>query len=138
MNIKLLRNVKGLSQDQLAQATGIPRGRIAAWELGKGNPKFTDLKTLEEFFKDILDMNTLEEPTEPYGTDNILININKRMQQIQFSLAQSEQREIGLAELVHHVSAQVESLSEVLQQIQDTLNRTIGVGAGKVTAQNGK
>jgi phage repressor protein C with HTH and peptisase S24 domain len=50
MNIKELRERHGLTQEQLAEKTGIPRDRIAKWEQGKGSPKTEDHKTLETFF----------------------------------------------------------------------------------------
>ncbi len=40
-----------LTQEELATATGIPRARIAKWELGKGNPKAEDSLILSKFFK---------------------------------------------------------------------------------------
>lgn len=50
MNIKELREKKKLSQQELADAVGIPRDRIGKWEQGKGNPKTDDYKKLEAFF----------------------------------------------------------------------------------------
>lgn len=50
MDIKELRIKKGLSQQELSDKTGIPRGRIAKWEEGKAKPKTDDYKTLEKFF----------------------------------------------------------------------------------------
>jgi transcriptional regulator with XRE-family HTH domain len=50
MNIKEKRTELGLSQQQLADFTGIPKDRIGKWEQGKGNPKSDDNKTLEDFF----------------------------------------------------------------------------------------
>lgn len=50
MDVKALRTEFGLSQQDLADLTGIPRSRIAKWEEGKGSPKIDDWKNLENFF----------------------------------------------------------------------------------------
>lgn len=50
MNVKDLREKSGLTQDELSEKTGIPRGRIAKWEQGKGNPKSADERILETIF----------------------------------------------------------------------------------------
>lgn len=52
MNVKLLREQHGLTQQELAAATGIPKDRIGKWEQGKGKPKTEDYKTLEKFFNE--------------------------------------------------------------------------------------
>jgi transcriptional regulator with XRE-family HTH domain len=51
VNIKLLREKLGLSQQDLCDRTGIPKGRINNWEQGKGKPKAKDNKILTDFFK---------------------------------------------------------------------------------------
>jgi transcriptional regulator with XRE-family HTH domain len=50
MNIKEERLKTGLSQQQLADKTGIPKDRIGKWEQGKGKPKAEDSKILIDFF----------------------------------------------------------------------------------------
>lgn len=50
MNIKEKRIGAGLSQQQLADKTGIPKDRIGKWEQGKGNPKSEDSQILLNFF----------------------------------------------------------------------------------------
>lgn len=49
-DIKKLREEKGLSQQEIADKTGIPRGRINAWEQRGSMPKVKDLKILQDFF----------------------------------------------------------------------------------------
>jgi transcriptional regulator with XRE-family HTH domain len=51
MNIKDKRIKAGLSQQQLADKTGIPKDRIGKWEQGKGNPKAEDSHVLRDFFE---------------------------------------------------------------------------------------
>lgn len=50
MNIKEIREYKGLTQSELSEQTGIPRDRIAKWEQGKGAPKMDDIRKLEVIF----------------------------------------------------------------------------------------
>ncbi len=50
MNIKELRTKINLSQQDLSDKTGIPKGRIAQWEVGKAKPKVEDQETLINFF----------------------------------------------------------------------------------------
>lgn len=54
MNVKELREKKGLTQQELSDKTGIPRPRIAKWEQGKGQPKATDVKILEGIFGELI------------------------------------------------------------------------------------
>lgn len=53
MNIKELRERHGLSQQKLADLTGIPKGRINGWEQNNTKPKADDSKRLEDFFKNL-------------------------------------------------------------------------------------
>lgn len=55
MNIKELRLKFKLSQQQLSEKVGIPKGRINSWEQRNTIPKVEDYKKLENFF------NTLQE-----------------------------------------------------------------------------
>ena len=49
-NVKEMRLKHRLSQQDLADMTGIPKGRINGWEQGKGKPKAEDAQVLEKFF----------------------------------------------------------------------------------------
>jgi len=48
MDVKQLRDEFGLSQEDLAKLSLIPRDRIAKWEQGKGNPKHEDVMRLTD------------------------------------------------------------------------------------------
>lgn len=50
LDIKQLRAKHGLSQQDLADRTGIPKGRINNWEQGRGQPKREDYQLLVDFF----------------------------------------------------------------------------------------
>ena len=53
--IKELRTQKGLSQMDLAVATGISQSAIAKWELGKTEPTATAIIILARFFGETAD-----------------------------------------------------------------------------------
>lgn len=52
MDVKEIREKFGLSQQELADKTGIPKDRIAKWEQGKGSPKAQDSEVLKKLFKE--------------------------------------------------------------------------------------
>lgn len=53
--LKELREEKGLSQMELARATGISQSAIAKWEKGKTEPTSSSLITLSHFFGESVD-----------------------------------------------------------------------------------
>ncbi len=53
MNVKELRDIHNLTQQDVADNTGIPRARIAKWEQGKGSPKADDTLKLKFFFENL-------------------------------------------------------------------------------------
>ncbi len=53
--LKELRNEKGLSQQQLAQALGLSRSRYSLYELGVREPSIDLLKTMASFFNITID-----------------------------------------------------------------------------------
>ena len=55
-----LRRQQGLSQQQLAEATGLSRSAIGMYETGRREPDMDTLRLLSDFFK--ADMNTLVSP----------------------------------------------------------------------------
>jgi transcriptional regulator with XRE-family HTH domain len=52
VNIKKLREELGFSQQELADKTGIPKGRINAWEQRGTKPKLDDFNKLQEFINE--------------------------------------------------------------------------------------
>lgn len=55
--LKYLRKRAGLTQEELAKRTGLKRGRIAMYELGKREPDFETLEIFADFFN--VNMSTL-------------------------------------------------------------------------------
>jgi len=73
MDVKAEREKYNLTQMELAEATGIPRNRIASWELGRGKPKMEDAELLIKYFQLL---NRQYEANQNISDDNeILDNI---------------------------------------------------------------
>ena len=53
MDTKEIRSRKGITQQEMAEITGIPRYRIAKWEQNKGRPKREDAEILEKHFGEL-------------------------------------------------------------------------------------
>ena len=53
--LKELRNEKGVSQMDLANATGLSQSAIAKWELDKTEPTASALITLSKYFGESVD-----------------------------------------------------------------------------------
>lgn len=53
--LRSLRNQKGLTQEELANALYVSRTAISKWESGRGYPSIDSLKTISEFFGITLD-----------------------------------------------------------------------------------
>lgn len=142
MNIKILRKQRGLTQEELSNATGIPRGRIAQWELGKANPRANDYKILQEYFKNEYNeaSNIIQESSEKYytNTDATLSKIDNTLKGISVSLAQSETRDNGIGDLLRFVINQIQHMNSALQTIQDTLNKTVGAEAHNLIKRNSR
>ena len=50
MNLKKLREEKNVTQEQLREATGIPQTTLSCYDRGVFKPKYTNAKTLANFF----------------------------------------------------------------------------------------
>jgi transcriptional regulator with XRE-family HTH domain len=55
IRLKQLRDAKTLTQNDLAEATGIPRSTIASWEAGQRNPELGSAQKLADYFGVTLD-----------------------------------------------------------------------------------
>ena len=53
--LKEQRLLQGLTQVELAKATGIPQSTVSAWELGKNIPNIIDCIKLADFYGISLD-----------------------------------------------------------------------------------
>ncbi len=49
-NLKYLRSQRGINQSELAEALGIKRTALNAWEIGRASPRYETAKTIANFF----------------------------------------------------------------------------------------
>ena len=54
--LQTLRQQKGLTQEELAQALFVSRAAISKWESGRGYPNIDSLKAIARFFSVTVDM----------------------------------------------------------------------------------
>ena len=68
-----LRSREGLTQQELADATGMTRSAISMYETGKREPKLEDLEIIADYYN--IDMNTLTGNTEdlPPNTREVVV-----------------------------------------------------------------
>lgn len=69
--LKRLRLSKGLTQEELANGTGLAKSSISMYESGRRKPSFEVLEAFADFFN--VDMNTLWEtrPTDAHDKDDL-------------------------------------------------------------------
>jgi transcriptional regulator with XRE-family HTH domain len=118
MNIKQLRLKHSLSQQDVADKTGIPRPRIAKWEEGKANPKTEDYKILENFFASIGEVSaagaTALVEAYPEKTLSNLSESNKVLAEANKTLAEANKT---LAEANHVISKNHDELIQLTKMI---------------------
>jgi transcriptional regulator with XRE-family HTH domain len=73
MNVKELRERNGLSQQELADKTGIPKGRINGWEQKGTKPKAEDSRILSAFFEKLENKGF---HVEPHPASKKVIDLN--------------------------------------------------------------
>lgn len=69
INVKKEREDRGITQQELADKTGIPKDRISKWETGVGNPKVEDYKKLVAYFTEDVPRGTLSNEMQDNGKD---------------------------------------------------------------------
>lgn len=110
MNIKELRNKINYSQQRLSDEIDIPKGRIAQWEAGNGNPKAEDFNKLVNFFikKGLLSASDYSVLSRDENRE-LKIIIDKKEKEIE-ELKQKSKEQSQLIELLN------EKLSKVIKR----------------------
>ncbi len=90
--IKKLRKLKGLTQEQLADALGISRSTVAMYEAGEREPNFEMCETIADFFNCRLS-DLLESATERTDAVEIMQDELFEKRKILFSLTNSVKEE---------------------------------------------
>lgn len=75
-NVRYLRNLRGLDQEELSIEFGVRGGTVSGWETGKSRPNFEVLLKIAEYFevnlddlvyKNISDPTAVREPESSYA-----------------------------------------------------------------------
>ena len=78
-NLKKLRTDFKLSQEELGLILGYSRTAISAYELGRNEPSFEDLKKIANYFSVTTDFLLSIEKNKPTITDEILTTEQKKI-----------------------------------------------------------
>lgn len=134
--LKELREKYQLSQQNLADATGIPRGRIAKWEQSKGKPKADDVRTLADFFASKSGEEITNDSSVNDSGDGAVYTSNKKADKIIEDLAASS-RDHAAADLKR---AEAEILREqnhkrIIDHITANGGEGIPIGVGTISGE---
>lgn len=69
-NMKLLRDLRNLTQQELADELGIKRSNIGAYEEGRATPKYDAIQRIAEFFDVTIDQ-LIKEDLSQYSSDEL-------------------------------------------------------------------
>lgn len=81
-NIKRLRNIAELTQEDLATIAGVTRGAVSQWEIGESEPRMGAVQRIADHFH-IKKSNIIEEG----GMDGIVRGLGGRLYEIERFLA---------------------------------------------------
>jgi transcriptional regulator with XRE-family HTH domain len=146
--LKELREKYKLSQQDVADGTGIPRGRIAKWEQNKGKPKADDVKTLAKYFAKLIGEEVPNESQVNDGNDPLYSKMDKKSDKIIQDLAASSRdhaaadlkraeaevlREQNHKRIIDHITGHANAgspitLETILPELQEIL---VDLGTGK-------
>lgn len=69
-NLKYLRKINKLEQEELAKILGIPRSTLSCWENGLRTPKIKKILEIANYFKVDMDIISRDYSLEKNKTDN--------------------------------------------------------------------
>lgn len=138
LDVKKLREEFKLSQQELAEKTGIPKGRINAWEQRGTQPKLADYNVLVSFFENLRSQktNTKTEEFNVHGGSpsmTAIVNLteaNRQMAESNNKLADGHIRLIALMEKAT-VGAGVENQSDGPSTFDKILEAVAVIASGK-------
>ena len=140
LNIKFLRTVAGLSQEELAQKVELNRGNITSYERGAAKPNINTIKRIAAFFNTDLeklvqtDMSktlSLEELQDLYskgkGFDAVSKNAEKKKQANSEKGKQSIDVQFLLKELASHQASRESRFYTDISSIAGSVNKISGL-----------
>jgi len=117
---KELRLKYGLSQQDITNKTGIPKGRINGWDQGKGKPKQQDYVKLKAFFDSLekaenqFKNNLSKQDTSiPRGT------LVEEPRPLNYSKSEDAEVKALLREQIRVLTAQVDDMREQHRDLRD-------------------
>ncbi|MEG0484043.1 MAG: helix-turn-helix domain-containing protein [Oscillospiraceae bacterium] len=140
LRLKTLRSDAGITQKQLAEATGIPLQSLINYENGRRDPNSKALSALEQYFavsgaylrgeeeKNATAINvngiTVEIPSNPEEVADILSEFKNTMQRVATSLSSSGTRGT-LDELIDNCVLMLQSFSDLSKDGQSEMLKRI-------------
>lgn len=123
MNVKELREKNNLSQQELADNTGIPKDRIAKWEQGKGKPKAADSKILDKFFKEFVPLELPAKELSGYSKRTPPKDLTQSLLEKQNSLMEMQNRlltelKTGIQDKVNTIDANLKIVAGKAEGLQ--------------------
>lgn len=90
-NIIRLRELTGLTQEQLADIAGVSRAAVSLWEIGNTEPRMGAVQALADHFH-IRKANIIEDG----GMDGIAVSVSGRLYEVEYdsSLLSDDEREL--------------------------------------------
>lgn len=90
-NIIRLRELTGLTQEQLADIAGVSRAAVSLWEIGNSTPRMGAVQALADHFH-IRKANIIEDG----GMDGIAVSVSGRLYEVEYdsSLLSDDEREL--------------------------------------------
>lgn len=100
-NIKRLRELTEISQDDLAKVIGVSRAAVSLWEIGKTEPKMGSVQAIADHFH-IKKANIIEEG----GMDHMAVSLSGRLYEIDPNVVELSDAELELINLFRMANAQ--------------------------------
>ena len=93
-NIKRLRKLTKISQDDLAKIVGVSRAAVSLWEIGKTEPRMGAIQTIADHFH-IKKANIIEEG----GMNHMAVSMTGRLYELDTNSIELSDTEIELINL---------------------------------------
>lgn len=131
-NLKFLRKLSGLSQEQFAQKVGMNRGNIASYEKGNAEPSIEKLQRIVGFFEVDLVAFIENDLSHEMGMNNLNNKGHETAERLhsktnttsQLKIAQMEQTPSSLS--VSNMQTHVHALMEFEFQFKQNLSKNMG------------
>lgn len=121
-NIKRLRNIAELTQEDLATIAGVTRGAVSQWEIGESEPRMGAVQRIADHFH-IKKSNIIEEG----GMDGIVRGLGGRLYEIDKESPELSEDEWELIRLYRAANDQGRATILGVAQLQQGMERKVQV-----------